>query len=148
MANSTAVAGVSRTPVKVSQNNGRSGERFEYLSLQNYGCPADLLTVCPRRRIQQSYSGSQDVFILDLIEIPTAGSVCTSWSVPHHTSQQDISAAHLDLRYVLDPGERIHDYLCAFYQVFQGKATLYIRKNCSATKARTIARPYRLFASK
>ena len=39
--------------------------------------------------------------------------------------------------YVVDPGEHLHDYLWAFYLVFQGKPTLYIIDDCSATKALT-----------
>ena len=37
--------------------------------------------------------------------------------------------------YVLDPGERLHDYLRAYYQVFASQLSLYIMDNCSATKA-------------
>ena len=39
--------------------------------------------------------------------------------------------------YVLDPGERLHDYLRAFYLVFKGEPTLFIIDDCSATKALT-----------
>ena len=39
--------------------------------------------------------------------------------------------------YVVDPGERLHDYLRAFYLVFQGEPTLYVIDDCSATKALT-----------
>ena len=39
--------------------------------------------------------------------------------------------------YVLDPGERLHDYLRAFYLVFKGEPTLFIIDSCSATKALT-----------
>ena len=38
--------------------------------------------------------------------------------------------------YVLDPGERLHDYLRA-YLVFKGEPTLFIIDDCSATKALT-----------
>ena len=38
---------------------------------------------------------------------------------------------------VLDPGERLHDYLQAFYLVFRGEPTLFIIDDCSATKALT-----------
>ena len=37
--------------------------------------------------------------------------------------------------YVVDPGERLHDYLRAFYLVFQGEPTLYVIDDSSATKA-------------
>ena len=39
--------------------------------------------------------------------------------------------------YVLDPCERLHDYLRAFYLVFQGEPTLFLIDDCSATKALT-----------
>ena len=39
--------------------------------------------------------------------------------------------------YGLDPGERLHDYLRAFYLVFKGEPTLFIIDDCSATKALT-----------
>ena len=39
--------------------------------------------------------------------------------------------------YVLDPGERLHDYLRAFYLVFKGEPTLFMIDDCSATKALT-----------
>ena len=39
--------------------------------------------------------------------------------------------------YVLDPGERLHDYLRALYLVFKGEPTLFIIDDCSATKALT-----------
>ena len=39
--------------------------------------------------------------------------------------------------YVVDAGERLHDYLGAFYLVFQGEPTLYVIDDCSATKALT-----------
>ena len=39
--------------------------------------------------------------------------------------------------YVLDPGERLHDYLRAFFLVFKGEPKLFIIDDCSATKALT-----------
>jgi len=39
--------------------------------------------------------------------------------------------------YLVDPGERLHDYLRFFYQMFQGEPTLYIIDDCSASKALT-----------
>ena len=39
--------------------------------------------------------------------------------------------------YVLDPGERLHDYLRAFYLVFKGEPTLFYNHDCMATKALT-----------
>ena len=37
----------------------------------------------------------------------------------------------------MDPGERLHDYLRAFYSMFAGEPTLYIIDYCSASKALT-----------
>ena len=39
--------------------------------------------------------------------------------------------------YLLDSGERLHDYLRAFYHVFMGEPTLYIIDDCSASTALT-----------
>ena len=39
--------------------------------------------------------------------------------------------------YLFDPGERLHDYLRAFYHVFMGEPTLYIIDDCSASTALT-----------
>lgn len=39
--------------------------------------------------------------------------------------------------YIVDPRERLQDYLRAFYQIFQGESTLYIIDDCSASKALT-----------
>lgn len=39
--------------------------------------------------------------------------------------------------YVLDPGERLHDCLRAFYSVFQGEPTLFIIDDCSAKSSLT-----------
>ena len=39
--------------------------------------------------------------------------------------------------YLLDPGEHLHDYLRAFYNVFMGKPTLYIIDDGSASTALT-----------
>ena len=43
----------------------------------------------------------------------------------------------LDGPYVLDPGERLHDYLRAFYLVFKVSQHFFIIDDCSATKALT-----------
>lgn len=39
--------------------------------------------------------------------------------------------------YIVDPGERLHDYLRAFYQTFAGHPTLYLIDDLSASKALT-----------
>ena len=37
--------------------------------------------------------------------------------------------------YIVNPGERLHDYLRTFYALFAGEPTLYIIDDCSASKA-------------
>ena len=81
------------------------------------------------------------VFILNLLEGPTAGSFDTSWSCAprcgttrHH--QRPWIWADPEV-YVVVPGEHLHDYLRAFYLVFQGEPILYVIDDCSATKAMT-----------
>ena len=39
--------------------------------------------------------------------------------------------------YIVNPGERLHDYLRAFYALFAGEPTLYVIDDCSASKALT-----------
>ena len=39
--------------------------------------------------------------------------------------------------YPVDPGERLNDYIRAFYNAFAGEPTLYIIDDCSARKALT-----------
>lgn len=39
--------------------------------------------------------------------------------------------------YIVNPGERLHDYLRTFYALFAGEPTLYIIDDCSASKALT-----------
>ena len=58
--------------------------------------------------------------------------------VKHNKTYQDRSWIWADPEvYVVDPGERLHDYLRAFYQCFQGEPTLYIIDDMSASKALT-----------
>ena len=54
--------------------------------------------------------------------------------MPHGAAQQDLSPADPEVC-VVDPGQRLHDYLRVFYLVFQGKPKLYVFDDCSATKA-------------
>ena len=66
---------------------------------------------------------------------PTGGSFNTSW---HNKTHQQRPWIWTDPEvYLLDPGERLHDYLRAFYHVFMGEPTLYIIDDCSALTALT-----------
>ena len=64
---------------------------------------------------------------LDLRTTDDDRSFDTSWSY----------APQYDIIRLLDPGERLHDYLRAFYEAFKGEPTLYIINDCSATKVLT-----------
>ena len=57
-------------------------------------------------------------------------------TVRHNKAYQQCPWIWTDLEvYILDPGERLHDYLRAFHYVFMGEPTLYII--CSASTALT-----------
>ena len=82
------------------------------------------------------------VFVLDLLEGPYRGVfrhiVILCPTVQHNKTYKDRPWIWADPEvYVIDPGERLHDCLRAFFQVFQGEPTLYIIDDCSATKALT-----------
>ena len=82
------------------------------------------------------------VFILDLLEGPYRGFfqyiavLCPT--IRHNKTYQQCPWIWTDLEvYLLDPGERLHDYFRAFYHVFMGEPTLYIIDDCSASTALT-----------
>ena len=82
------------------------------------------------------------VFILDLLEGPYREFfqhiVVLCPTVRHNKTYHQRPWIWADPEvYVVDPGERLHDYLRAFYLVFQGEPTLYVTDDCSATKALT-----------
>ena len=82
------------------------------------------------------------VFILDLLEGPYREVfrhiVVLCPTVRHNKTYHQRPWIWADPEvYVVDPGERLHDYLRAFYLVFQGEPTLYVIDDCSATKALT-----------
>ncbi|MEW8246789.1 MAG: ATPase/DNA packaging protein [Candidatus Thiodiazotropha endolucinida] len=82
------------------------------------------------------------VFILDLLEGPYRGFfqhiVVLCPTVRHNKTYQQCPWIWTDPEvYLLDPGERLHDYLRAFYHVFMGEPTLYIIDDCSASTALT-----------
>ena len=82
------------------------------------------------------------VFILDLLEGRYRGFfqyiviLCTT--MRHNKTHQQRPWIWTDPEvYLLDPSERIHDYLRAFYHVFMGETTLYLIDDCSALTALT-----------
>ena len=82
------------------------------------------------------------VFILDLLEGPYhevfRHIVVLCPTVRHNKTYHQRPWIWADPKvYVVDPGERLYDYLRAFYLVFQGEPTLYVINDCSATKALT-----------
>ena len=82
------------------------------------------------------------VFILDLLEGPYREVfrhiVVLCPTVRHNKTYHKRPWIWADPEvYVVDPGERLHDYLRAFYLVFQDEPTLYVINDCSATKALT-----------
>ena len=82
------------------------------------------------------------VFILDLLEGPYRGFfqhiVVLCPTIEHNKTYEQFPGLWTDPEvYVVDPGERLHDYLRAFYLVFKGSPTLYIIEDCSATKVLT-----------
>ena len=82
------------------------------------------------------------IFILDLLEGPYRGFfqhiVVLCPTVKHNNTYQQCPWIWTDPEvYLLDPGERLHDYLRAIYHVFMGEPTLYIIDDCSASTALT-----------
>jgi len=84
----------------------------------------------------------KSVFILDLLRGPYLAAfrhiVILCPTIRYNKTYQECSWVWNDPEvYVIDPGERLHDCLRAFYKLFQGEPTLYIIDDCSATKALT-----------
>ena len=87
---------------------------------------AHLATVCGQTGCGKT------VFVLSLLE----EGLCPT--IEHNKTYKQCPCLWTDPEvYVLDPGERLHDYLWAFYLVFKGKPTLFIIGNCSDTEALT-----------
>ena len=97
---------------------------------------ADSATICGQTGCGKT------VFILDLLEGTYQGLfqhiVVLCPTVRHNKTYQQSPWIWTDPEvYLLDPTERLHDYLRAFYHVFMGKPTLYIINDCSASMALT-----------
>ena len=108
-----------------------------------YQSLSQLLPTEPHAAVICGQTGcGKTVFVLDLLEGPYRGVfrhiVILCPTVQHNKTYKDRPWIWADPEvYVIDPGERLHDCLRAFFQVFQGEPTLYIIDDCSATKALT-----------
>ena len=90
----------------------------------------------------QTFRCAQTVFVLDLLEGPYRGVfrhiVILCPTARHNKTYQERSWIWKDPEiFIVDPGERLHDYLRALYQCFEGEPTLYLIDDCAATKALT-----------
>ena len=83
----------------------------------------DLLEL-PRHR-----GGYRDTFAHIVILCPTA-----RWNKAYHERRWVRADPEV---FLLNPGDRLQDYLRAFYSAFAGEPTLYIIDDCSASKALT-----------
>ena len=82
------------------------------------------------------------VFVLDLLEGPYRGVfrhvVILCPTIRHNVTYQGRSWVWRDPEvYIVDPGERLHEWLRFWYRRFAGESTLYIIDDCAATKALT-----------
>ena len=79
------------------------------------------------------------VFVLDLLEGLYRGvfqHLCPT--IRHNATYQGRPWVWSDPEvYIVDPGERLHDWLRFWYHRFQGEPTLYIIDDCSASQAMT-----------
>lgn len=80
------------------------------------------------------------VFILDLLEGSYTGTfqniviLCTT--VRYNKSYNIASWVLRDSEvFIVDPDERLHDYMLAFSLLFAGQPTLYVIDDCAASKA-------------
>lgn len=103
----------------------------------------DLSALCtePHSAIICGQTGcGKTVFILDLLENQTMFQhiviLCPTIKYNQAYKQRKWLWSNKNI-HIVDPGEKLHDYLRAFYQCFQGETTLYIIDDCSASKAMT-----------
>jgi hypothetical protein len=106
-------------------------------------CSTSILPKDPHAALVCGQTGcGKTVFLLDLLEGPYRGIfrhiVILCPTVRHNKTYQSRPWIWSDPEvYIVDPGERLHDYLRAFYQTFSGEPTLYVVDDCSALKALT-----------
>ena len=103
----------------------------------------DLFPKYPHSAIICGQTGcGKTVFILDLLEeryIETFAHIvilCPTvrWNKTYHSRSWVWTDPQV---FIVDPGDRLQEYLRAFYSVFAGESTLYIIDDCSASKALT-----------
>ena len=103
----------------------------------------DLLPKYPHSAIICGQTGcGKTVFILDLLEeryIETFAHIvilCPTvrWNKTYHSRSWVWTDPQV---FIVDPGDRLQEYLRAFYSVFAGESMLYIIDDCSASKALT-----------
>lgn len=105
--------------------------------------PQPLLPKDPHSAIVCGQTGcGKSVFILDLLDGPYRGVfkhiVLLCPTIMYNRTYHQRPWVWSDPEfYIVDPGERLHDWLRAFYSFFKGEPTLYIVDDCSATKALT-----------
>ena len=107
---------------------------------------ADLSTLCTRQPHCAIICGQtgcgKTVFALDLLEAGYKGAfshiviLCPTvrWNKTYHEPRWIWADPEV---YIADPGERLQEYLRAFFFIFAGEPTLYIIDDCSASKALT-----------
>ena len=82
------------------------------------------------------------VFVLDLLESHYNGVfqhiVILCPTIKYNKAYQEREWIWTDKEiYLIDPGERLQDWLRFFFEIFQGESTLYIIDDCSANRALT-----------
>ena len=88
------------------------------------------------------WAAEKTVFILDLLEERYTETfahiviLCPTirWNKTYHSRSWVWTDPQV---FIVDPGDRLQEYLRAFYSVFAGESTLYIIDDCSASKALT-----------
>ena len=107
---------------------------------------ADLSTLCTRQPHCAIICGQtgcgKTVFALDLLEAGYKGAfshiaiLCPTvrWNKTYRERRWIWTDPEV---YIFDPGDRLQEYLRAFFSIFAGEPTLYIIDDCSASKALT-----------
>ena len=103
----------------------------------------DLIPKDPHSALIAGQTGcGKTVFILDLLEKHYRGVfqhiVILCPTIRHNKTYLGCDWIWSDPEiYILDPEDRLHDWLRAFYKQFQGEPTLFIIDDCSASRALT-----------
>ena len=103
--------------------------------------PSISLPRTPHSAVNSGQTGcGKTVFCLDLLEGPYGEVfrhiVILCPTIRHNATYQGRSWIWGDPEvYIIEPGERLHDWLRFWYHRFQGEPTLYIIDDCSASQA-------------